>query len=209
MTLAIEVTDVTKRFGATMALRGVSATFRSGELTIIEGANGSGKSTLLGILAFMLRPTSGTIVTKPELPAVREEVGWVSHETLAYADLSGRRNLELAAEWHGIDPKEAWEAAKERFDLGPFAERPLRTNSRGQRQRIALAKALVHRPRVVLLDEPTTGLDAAGVERLLRVVGDEVASDALVIVVAHDPEVFAEFEPRTLVLERGRAVGFT
>lgn len=203
---AIHVRDVTKRYGATMALRGVTASFRSGELTLITGPNGSGKSTLLGILSATLKPTGGRVWTEPEELGLRGQVGLLSHETLAYGDLSGRANIELAAEWYGLPVREVWEEVKERFEIGAFAERPLRTHSRGQRQRIALAKALLHRPGLVLLDEPTTGLDAKGIERLHGVLRDELARKAIVVVVAHDADSFEPFRPKNVAIDRGRVV---
>lgn len=203
---------VVKTFGATAALRGVQGELCVGQLTLVEGANGSGKSTLLKILGTIVKPTSGTVVYEPigeDRELVRGHIGWVSHEALAYGDLSGRENVELAAGFHGVDGGRAWERAKERFDLGRFAERPLRTNSRGQRQRVALARALVHEPPVVLLDEPTTGLDRAGVERLVGIVREEVASGRIVALVSHEPEIFGDLDPRRIVLERGKVVDAT
>jgi heme exporter protein A len=201
----VELNRVTKRFGATVALRDVSATFDGGRVSLIVGANGSGKSTLLGLLGTTVRPTTGSVVYHPFEEgdvAVRAEIGWLSHESLSYPDLSGRKNLELAAELHGLDPRAVWNVVRERFQLGTFAERPLRTNSRGQKQRVALARALLHQPSVVLLDEPTTGLDASGVAVLLEVVA-EVAQSALVIVVAHDRQNFERLQPRVWEMERG------
>lgn len=200
---------VVKFFGATAALRGVSGSIRPGRMTIIEGPNGSGKTTLLRILGTILPPTSGTVRYEPlgtDRHEVRREVGWLSHEPLAYGDLTGRANIELAAELHGLSESEAWERTRERFELGRFAERPLRTNSRGQRQRVALARALVHEPSLVLLDEPTTGLDKQGVVRLLEVVQAEVEGGALVVVVSHDPSLFGDFNPGRIVLGRGKVV---
>jgi ABC-type multidrug transport system ATPase subunit len=199
---------LTKTFGATVALRGVDVSLERPGLTLIEGANGSGKSTLLGILGTVVRPTSGTLAYQPfQDPAeAREVIGWVSHETLAYPDLSGRQNVELAARLHGVGVDEAWATAVERFDLGPFAERPMRTCSRGQRQRLALARALVHEPDLLLLDEPTTGLDKSGVDRLMSVVAAEVSRGALVVVVSHDAELFRGSARARMVLERGRVL---
>ena len=184
---------------------------KPGRLLRIEGSNGSGKTTLLALLGGSAAPSAGTVrytISGRDVAVAdaRGFLGWVSHESLAYADLSGRANVELAARLHGLDVGLAWAATSERFELGSFAERPLRTNSRGQRQRIALARALVHGPGVVLLDEPTTGLDAAGVTRLVSVVGEEIERGAVVAVVTHEPAVFELLGGDRLVLDRGRRV---
>ena len=203
----VELDGVTKRFGATMALRGATATFDGGALSLLVGANGSGKTTLLGVLGTTIRATAGSVRHHPyaELDeSVRREIGWLSHETLAYADLSGRQNLELTAELYGLDPAAAWRDVQARFDLGAFANRPLRTNSRGQKQRVALARALIHRPSLLLLDEPTTGLDSSAIALLLEVVREEIAKGVIVIVVAHDPHAFKALDPVVWNVERGR-----
>lgn len=200
---------VTKRFGSIVALRGVSAEFERGRVTLVTGANGSGKSTLLGVIGTTLQATSGRVLYEPfgeRASVARRHIGWLSHESLSYADLTGKRNVELAAELHGLPADLAWERAQSRFELGAFALRPVRTNSRGQRQRIALARALVHEPTLVLLDEPTTGLDTAGVRGMLDVVRSCIERRAVVIVVAHDPETFEEMGPDRVHLERGRVV---
>lgn len=205
----VVVRGVLKTYGSTAALRGIDATFTAGRITLIEGANGSGKSTLLGILGTVIKPTAGTVTYEPlgsDAAAARSTIGWLSHETLAYPDLTGRQNIELAARVFGISAAEAWGLARSRFELSAFAERPLRTCSRGQRQRIALARALIHEPSLVLLDEPTTGLDRAGVARLLKVVDEEVKRGAIVVVVSHEPEAFRERVSARIVLERGRVV---
>jgi heme exporter protein A len=156
-----------------------------------------------------MRPASGSIEYLPlgdDIQAVRGEIGWLSHEALAYGDLSGKQNIELAARFHGLDGSDAWERCRDRFELGRFAERPLRTNSRGQRQRVALARALVHRPSLLLLDEPTTGLDSAGVKRLLALVNEEAKGGAVVAVVSHEPDVFDGLVGARLCLDRGKMV---
>ncbi len=198
-----------KTYGFTVALRGVDVTIDKAQLTLIEGANGSGKSTLLGILGTVIRPTSGTVTYEPlgdDLDDVRREVGWLSHESLTYPDLTGRANIELAAKLVGMPLADVWDGVAERFELGSFALRPVRTYSRGQKQRVALARALVHGPSLVLLDEPTAGLDKAGVKRLLTVVDDEIGRGAAVVVVSHEPELFRERSGARWVLERGKVV---
>ncbi|WP_394844602.1 ABC transporter ATP-binding protein [Pendulispora brunnea] len=199
---------MTKTYGPVRALANVSARFEGGKVSVIEGANGSGKSTLLSILGTLAKPTLGD-VDHGELGKTRADVravlGWVGHETLAYGDLSGRENVVLAARLRGIDPERGWQRACERFELASFGERPVRTYSRGQRQRIAVAKALVHAPQLVLLDEPTAGLDVRSTERLTRVVREEADRGAVVILVTHDPS-FAQIGDAHVRLERGRVV---
>ena len=207
MSDGVELRSVTKTYGAVRALVGVSASFAPGRVSMVLGPNGSGKSTLLAIVGTLTRPTSGRVLhgsASTTRADVRRSLGWVGHESLCYVDLSGRENIELAARLHGLDPASAFEAARARFDLGAFAERPVRTYSRGQRQRVALARALVHAPRYLLLDEPTTGLDAASVDRLVTVVRDEAGRGAVVLVITHDEDFAKRAGDTRLVLDRGK-----
>ena len=199
---------VTKRYGSTVALRGIDLELRGGELTLIEGHNGSGKSTLLAILGKMVRPTSGTVTFEPQSVGemLRARIGWVSHESLVYADWSGRKNVEFAAAMHGLGRSEAWQHVAERFELGPFAEKPVRHCSRGQRQRIALARALVHAPDVILLDEPTSGLDVKGTKQLKSVLEEELDRGAAVAMVVHGEGLFEGDGVRRVELRRGKVV---
>lgn len=207
--MAVDVKGVSKTFGAVRALVSVSTIFDAGVVTAVEGANGSGKSTLLAIVGTLARPTSGSL-SHGGLGAtralVRRTLGWLGHDSLCYADLSGRENIELAARLYGEDPREAYGRACERFELGAFAERPLRTYSRGQRQRVALARALVHEPRLLLLDEPTSGLDARSTERLSGVVREEAKSGSVVVVVTHDRSFSDAIADKRIELERGRII---
>jgi len=157
----------------------------------------------------MTKVTSGR-VDHGDLGQTRQEVratlGWLGHDSLCYPDLSGRQNIELAAELHGHDPRGAFARATARFDLEAFADRPARTYSRGQRQRVALARALVHAPRLLLLDEPTAGLDAATTERLLAVVREEAARGVTIVLVTHDPEFARAVGDDEVRLVHGRCV---
>jgi heme ABC exporter ATP-binding subunit CcmA len=203
----ISLRSVTKTYGPVRALVGVSCTFAAGAITVLRGPNGSGKSTLLAIVGLMTKPTSGYI-DHGDLGSRRHEVrgtlGWVGHESLCYPDLTGRQNIELAATLHACDPRRAFATAADRFDLKPFADRPVRTYSRGQRQRIALARALVQAPRLLLLDEPTTGLDEAAVERLAAVLRDEASRGATVVISTHDDAFARVVGGELLTLDRGR-----
>jgi heme exporter protein A len=205
--VSVELRGVTKAFGAVRALVGVTATFEAGKVSVVTGPNGSGKSTLLAIVGTVARVTSGVVDHGPlgrTRAEVRSVLGWLGHESLCYPDLTGRQNIELAAKLHGRDPAESFASATARFGLGPYAERPVRTYSRGQRQRIALARALVHGPQLLLLDEPTTGLDFESAERLAAVVREEALGGAVVVVVSHDLEFANKVGDVRLQLERGR-----
>jgi heme exporter protein A len=198
---------VTKTYGPVRALVGVSAQFERGRVSVVTGPNGSGKSTLLAIVGTLARVTSGE-VDHGEFgrtrAAIRSTLGWVGHDSLCYPELTGRENVELAARLHGCDPAEAFARVASRFELRAYAERPVRTYSRGQRQRLALARALVHRPKLLLLDEPTTGLDAISMERLCDVVREEAKAGAVVVVVTHDAPFGAAIADSRVVMERGR-----
>jgi heme ABC exporter ATP-binding subunit CcmA len=205
---AVEVKGVTRLYGATVALRGVSTRFERGKITLIEGHNGSGKTTLLNILSTAVKPTAGSVSWEPfgEQPdEARGHIGWLGHDALVYPDLPGLTNLAWAARLYGLGP-EALGQITQRMGLGAFARRPVRTMSRGQRQRIALARALLHRPSLLLLDEPTTGLDHEGVDLLIRIVREEAEGGAVVVLIAHDATLAARLGAGVLRLAGGRVV---
>lgn len=200
------VQRVSRTFGSTVALRGIDAAFTAGEVVSLEGPNGSGKSTLLGILGTWIPATSGEVLYGPggqKGPDVRRRIGWVSHETHCYLDLSAAANLRLAASLYGALPDAAARVAQ-RLGIDLRADGPVRRLSRGQKQRVALARSLVHGPSLLLLDEPTSGLDADGIERLVAVVAEEASRGCIVIVVTHDLAIAERIAMRRLYLERGR-----
>jgi ABC-type multidrug transport system ATPase subunit len=204
--VALELRKVTKSFGPIRALLGVSVSVEPGEPLAVLGSNGSGKSTLLSVLSTLMRPTTGEVSfgsLGDSASDVRKVLGWVGHDLLCYPDLTGEENIRLAATLAGVSASASYAQMSQRFGLGSFADRPLRTYSRGQRQRIALARALVASPKLLLLDEPTTGLDAAGVDKLGEVLVEERARGTTIVLVTHD-EVFASrYCARSVSLERG------
>jgi ABC-type multidrug transport system ATPase subunit len=205
----IEVRGVTRLFGATPAVRAVSARFDAGSITFLEGPNGAGKSTLLAVIGTVLTPTSGEVLYHPlgsEPERVRPHIGWVAHESLCYRELSARQNVELAARVYGVDVNGAWERVARRVGAQALAERRVGMLSRGQRQRVALARALVHDPAILLLDEPWSGLDRASAEHLQQVLLEERARGALVIVVNHADGLADRLGARCVRLENGRVV---
>lgn len=202
----IELRHVSKSYGGVRAVVDASLQLQAGDVVVIEGANGSGKSTLLGILGTLIRPTSGRVdygELGTTLEQVRGGIGWVGHDTLCYGDLTAHENLALAAQLSSA-PADAVERARARFGLGEFASRPVRTYSRGQRQRVALARALVQRPTLLLLDEPSTGLDVKTTQQLVDVVAEEARGGATVVVVTHDAQFAQTLKASRYQMDRGR-----
>lgn len=200
----VRTEGLTKLYGRTPALVGVDAELRAGEVTVIEGANGSGKSTLVQLLAQLARPTRGGIFYGELSGAdARQHIGLLAHAPMLYPDLTGMENLALFASLYGVAAG-ALEGLRDRFELGRFAERPARTCSRGQLQRLALARALLPSPALLLLDEPSTGLDVRGVDRLAEVIDQERTRGAIVALVTHDAPFAERLADRRIRLDRGR-----
>lgn len=198
---------MTRLFGASVALRAVDVDFRPGAITFVQGPNGAGKSTLLSIVGTALKPSKGTVVYAPHGTSrieARRHIGWVAHDSHCYGELSGRENVQIAARIHGLEPKAAWKAVCARVQAERFAEQAVATLSRGQRQRIALARALVHSPSVLLLDEPLTGLDAASVQRMEKILLEERDRGTIVIVINHTAGMAERLQGRTIYMQQGR-----
>lgn len=208
----VEASGLVKLYGATRALGGVTTSFEAGKVTVVEGPNGSGKSTLLAILAMLSRPTRGTIRYGAHEghaggAALRARIGVLAHGAMLYPDLTARENLRLFATLYSLpSPTDVVARLAERFEIGAWIDRPARTYSRGQLQRVSVARAVMHAPRLLLLDEPSTGLDARALDRLERVVGEERDRGAIVVLVTHDAPFAARVAERTVRLERGRVV---
>ena len=206
----VEVKDLVKVYGATRALVGVSAGFDAGRVSVIEGPNGSGKSTLLNLLGQLVRPTRGVIrygEHEKQSLELRAQIGILAHAAMIYPDLSAIENLALYARLYRIaKPTEKLRELIERFEIGRWGERPARTYSRGQLQRLALARSLMHSPRLLLLDEPSTGLDVNAVERLEAAVELERDRGAIVVLITHDPGLADRIAESRVKLDRGRLV---
>lgn len=198
---------MTRLFGANVALRAVDLDFTPGPITFVQGPNGAGKSTLMSIVGTVLKPTRGYVTYAPHgrsRQLARRHIGWVAHESHCYADLTGRENVQLAARIHGLEPDAAWRHACARVQAERFGAQPVGTLSRGQRQRIALARALVHLPSVLLLDEPLTGLDHASVQRMEQILLEERDRGTIVIVISHTQGMAERLEGRRVYMQNGR-----
>jgi heme exporter protein A len=204
----IRVDGVTKTYGRVTAIDDVSFAVESGETVGLFGPNGAGKTTLLRMLAGLVRPTDGTITIDesslaPDDHTVYRTMGVVTHESMLYDDLTARENLRFHAGLHGLDDAAArCESVLETVNLAERASRRPAEFSHGLRKRLSLARALLHRPEVLLLDEPYTGLDQRSVADLAAVL--DSFDDRTVVLTTHDLERGFDRCDRALVVDRGR-----
>ena len=204
---AIELRGLVRRFGERIVLRDVSASVPAGATLAVLGRNGAGKSTLLRILATLLRPHAGEVQVLGEaLPrrgfAVRGRLGFLAHDPLLYRDLSGRENLAYHARLHGVAAGRV-EEVLEAVGMRERADEPVRLLSRGMVQRLAVCRAVLHRPSLLLLDEPLANLDPAVVELVAPLIGR--GSGATRVLTSHDPQAALAEADLVLGLEGGRA----
>ena len=203
---------LSRAFGALHALRGVDLTLGAGETLVVFGPNGAGKSTLLRLLAGIMRPTSGEIriggrPVRPGDAASRRGIGLVSHQSFLYDDLSLLDNLAFAARLHGLPrPEAAARAALEEAGLGSRTGESPRSLSRGLQQRVSIARALLHDPVLLLLDEPFTGLDSASAARLRASLARRAGEGRAAVLVTHQLSEAWDLATRVAVLSAGRWV---
>jgi heme exporter protein A len=208
MATAIELESLERHFGDRAALEGVSVTVEEGRTLAVFGSNGAGKTTLLRVLAGLLRPHAGTArVLGAELPkethAVHGRVGFLGHEPLLYRELSGRENLRFHARLHGVEPERVEEVLTA-VGAGRRAGDPVRELSKGMVQRLAVARAVLHDPPLLLLDEPRAGLDPAAAELLEPLIGR--ASGRTRVLVTHDVAAGLTESDAALGLRGGRQI---
>ncbi len=217
----LEARGLERRFGRARALSGVSLTVHEGECHLVAGPNGAGKTTLLRLLAGLARPSAGVVLLEgrvfagrvvgdaavtgaPGDPGLRRRIGLLSHESQLYDDLTARQNLVFAARLHGLgDPDDRALAALAAVDLSERAGDTVRKLSRGMVQRLAFARALLHEPALLLLDEPFTGLDAASSEAVAARLAAERSRGRALVVVTHDVHEAWELASHVHALIRG------
>ena len=203
---ALELRALTRRYGERLALADLTFTLEAGQTLAVLGPNGAGKTTLLRLLSTLLRPHSGELrVLGHPLPqegwAVRGRIGLLGHEPLLYRELSARENLEFHAALHGVATDRV-EQLLRAVAMEGRAEEPLRTLSRGMVQRVAVCRALLHDPELLLLDEPRANLDPAASELVEPLIGR--ASGRTRVIVSHDPAGLLAEADLVLGLVRGR-----
>ncbi len=206
----LEARGLWRAYGRRQVLRDLDLAVAAGEAVAVAGPNGAGKTTLLRVLAGLTRPDRGEVrlegrPLRRDAPEVRRAVGLVSHQTLLYDDLTLHENLTFAARLYGLPtPVAAARAALDEAGLGPRADESPRRLSRGLAQRAAIARALLHRPRLLLLDEPFTALDAAASQRLRAELGARRQQGLGIVLVTHQLGEAWEVATRIAVLVEGR-----
>ena len=208
----IEAENLSKAYGGMPVLRGLCFQVRRGEFVALLGANGSGKSTLLRLLSGLSKPTAGAVrIGGWEMPreamAVRAQIGLVAHQPLLYENLTARENLDFFGKLYGIEREERERRIQHLLHtvgLRKRADSLVRTFSRGMKQRLSIARASLHQPDVLLLDEPYSGLDQASIERLDEMLAAGLGAGRTIIMSTHQLERVPQSAGRALVLSRGR-----
>ncbi len=209
---AIQIQTVTKRFGPFTALNGVTAEVSSGGALCLLGPNGAGKTTLIRLIAALSRPTSGTIHVEgidlskqPE--RIRRRLGVISHQTMLYDDLTARENLRFYGDLYGVENmNHRIDRVLDNVGLAGNEHQRFRTFSRGMKQRLAIARAVLHDPSILLLDEPFTGLDTAARDTLAASILDFREEGRTIVLVTHDLTQAFALSDEFILLSRGRIV---
>lgn len=205
--LAVELQQVTKLFGRFAALRSVSAEFSSGRCYAIFGENGAGKSTLLRVIAGLARPTSGKVIVSGPPETLRQRVGYVAHASMLYDELSAMENLRYFGALYGIRQDEKLAAAIRSVGLDPALERRAGDYSQGMRQRLSLARMLMHDPEILLLDEPFSNLDVASAREITMLIKKLRDAGKTILVVTHQVSNVAEVADHSLLFSQGELLG--
>lgn len=206
---ALELRDVSKFFGEFAALKKLRFRVEPGESVLVYGPNGAGKTTLLRTLATLARPTEGRVFfadrdLHEDPTTAKAAIGFVSHSTFLYGDLTGRENLRFAGRLFGLsDLERRIDTALEIFSISDRAAEPVRALSRGLQQRMTLARAFLHDPDFLLLDEPFTGLDAVSAEGLRTMLARLPENGKAVIFSTHDFAQGASIARRLVAMEKG------
>lgn len=209
-TLAVD--DVSRHFGRRRALSHVTFNVRRGAILGLLGPNGAGKSTMLSVLATLMRPSAGHVRYGPYDPrdnaaALRAAIGVLGHDLFLYSELTALENLAFFAGLYGVSqPRAAAQAALTRAELADRGGDPVSSLSRGMRQRVALERALIHQPRLVLLDEPFTGLDDVSATALVARLRGLRETGAIVVLATHDLDLAEGILDRAVFLRAGRVV---
>ena len=208
----IQVSKVVKTFGNRVVLRGIDLTINEGDFVTLLGANGAGKTTLLHIVASLSKPTLGDVFINgyrmaDDASELRRFIGLVSHKTLLYDDLSAEQNLRFYAQLYDVvEAGERIETVLNQVNLWQRRKDPVRTYSRGMQQRLAIARAILHNPPILLLDEPDTGLDQHAASMLGELLAAVGISHRTILMTTHNLERGLSLGNRMVILAQGKIV---
>lgn len=206
----IIVSNVVKQFGRFAALRGVTAEFDTGRLHAILGDNGAGKTTLLRALAGLAAPTQGTITILGKSPQdASRNLGYMAHPSLLYDEMSGMENLRYFARLYAIDGDQRCEVVIRAVGLDPDLARPVGQYSQGMRQRMSLARAILHDPSILLLDEPFSNVDVHSAREMVGLLKSMRQSGKTIFVVTHQALLLEGVADEFVWMQEGRIVDRT
>ena len=206
---AVDVKNLAKQFGRRTVLSGIEFSLDKGDFFLILGPNGAGKTTLLRILATLLSPSSGEVVIDGfnltnESTEIRKRIGFLSHSHLLYRDLTTYKNLRFYGEMYGVADLDARiDELLDRVELNHRRFDVVRSFSRGMLQRLSIARAILHKPEIIFLDEPQTGLDSHAVDILDGFI-DELKSDHTFVMVTHNAERGLNLANKAMILSSGK-----
>ncbi|MFQ6135855.1 MAG: heme ABC exporter ATP-binding protein CcmA [Candidatus Hydrothermarchaeales archaeon] len=207
----IEVTQLRKKFGDFVAIDGVDLSVNAGESFALLGPNGAGKTTLIKILCTLLRPTSGTVkiddydIVEDE-EEIKRRIGVVSHNSFLYDELSARENLEFYENLYGISDSDKINSLLEMANLLFRADDPVGTFSRGMKQRLAIIRSLLHDPELLLLDEPTTGLDVKSKRAFYRMIKDQNEKGKTILLATHHLDEAEKLCQKAAIIDQGKII---
>ncbi len=208
----IEVQGLTKSFGNHLALRGIDLEVKQGESVVILGPNGAGKTTLIKVLATIMNPSSGRVLVdglnlKNNAESIRRKIGVVTHQTFLYSNLTAYENLEFYSRMYDVPGvKERIHEVVAMVGMTSRLDDRVGTLSRGMQQRLSIARSLLHKPAIMLLDEPEMGLDQQAVSMLWETLPTEGGEKRTIILTTHNLERGLELGERLLILDNGKIV---
>ncbi|HEY6249551.1 MAG TPA: heme ABC exporter ATP-binding protein CcmA, partial [Candidatus Angelobacter sp.] len=203
----VQVQNVSKIYGRTAVLRDVSLQLEAGRFYVLRGENGAGKSTLMRIVAGLSRPTHGSVQIFGQKGSEQlAQIGYMAHASLVYDELSGMENLRFFARLYGMDDDRPLEGAMTRVGLDPRLSRRAGQYSQGMRQRLSLARAIFHSPRLLLLDEPFSNVDPESAAQIAHLLGAMRASGTTILLITHQLGLLADIADEFLFLSAGELV---
>ncbi len=207
----IQIRQITKTFGSFVALRGIDWDIQPGEFWVVVGPNGAGKTTLMKIIATLSHPSSGTVSlggneTKDKI-SMRREIGFIGHQSFLYPNLTAEENLKFYARMYNLADSDA--KIHERLDSVQLLDRKddlVRNFSRGMQQRLTIARALLTDPKIILLDEPFSGLDQQGIDLFNQLLKSLISPQRIIIMITHNLTLGWELGTHYAMMSRGKIV---